>query len=438
MRSKRLKINFIASVLNKLLIFSEHMALVPLYLKFWGVDAYGNWLSLIAIPTFLVIFNMGIGPAASSQIILYIGERQIRRAKDLLISSIIFMLTINIFIVTILYFGLSFFSIVDLNNIHNQNIILIIYLSLCFIAITEPFNGFWVSEKKAAYCLMFRNFHLIIKIIGIFLLINIGANEIKIALFLLILSVVWTIFYIWLTKNKVSYLKKIEYKNFFILSCLKKGFGYFLSHFWQALFFSGSILIAGNYLGPMAVATWASIRTMSRSLTQVLSIINQTFISEFQRDISHKKIKSAQNMFSLSICISLVFAILFAILLSIFGPWIFKLWTLNKLSVPNWSFFIVSLAMPFQAIWISSEMIHRAFNKPWYINLVATFLSLSSIIFMYISAKFFKNIEFFIFCILFFDFLMAYFLLKKSLHYLNYNFFSLFKELKNKYYLLKS
>jgi len=68
-RNRILK-NGLASFVQKILRICDQIVLIPLFLSAWGPEYYGEWLTLMAIPTALAFLDLGFGSAAANAMVL--------------------------------------------------------------------------------------------------------------------------------------------------------------------------------------------------------------------------------------------------------------------------------------------------------------------------------------------------------------------------------
>jgi O-antigen/teichoic acid export membrane protein len=83
----------VSVVFSRFVRTGEQFILVPIYLSAWGVDTYGEWLTLTAMTAFLSFTNFGLGQAAASEIVMAIGAGDRERAQQAFSSSA-FMLSV--------------------------------------------------------------------------------------------------------------------------------------------------------------------------------------------------------------------------------------------------------------------------------------------------------------------------------------------------------
>ena len=67
---RKLLANGLASFLQKSVIVLDKLFLIPFFIQFWGVEYYGEWLTLTIIPSFLKFSQLGFGNAAANMFVL--------------------------------------------------------------------------------------------------------------------------------------------------------------------------------------------------------------------------------------------------------------------------------------------------------------------------------------------------------------------------------
>jgi hypothetical protein len=93
----------IASVVfSKFVRIGEQLVLVPVYLVAWGIDTYGEWLTVTAATAFVSLTNVGLNQAAASEIVMAIGAGDRERAQRALSNSNAILTLIALIGITVL------------------------------------------------------------------------------------------------------------------------------------------------------------------------------------------------------------------------------------------------------------------------------------------------------------------------------------------------
>ena len=64
---RRLFLGFLSNLISKFAASIIQLVQVPVFLHFWSVPLYGEWMIVTAIPTYLSLSNMGFGNVAGNE-----------------------------------------------------------------------------------------------------------------------------------------------------------------------------------------------------------------------------------------------------------------------------------------------------------------------------------------------------------------------------------
>src|SRR5712664_4644306 len=76
--SSKTQTGIAGTVLGPVVTAIVQIVSVPVFLHFWGVKLYGEWLILSAIPTYLMLSDMGFGSVAGNDMTMRVaaGDRE--------------------------------------------------------------------------------------------------------------------------------------------------------------------------------------------------------------------------------------------------------------------------------------------------------------------------------------------------------------------------
>lgn len=424
MRRSRLKANFIAVLTGKGVHLLYQLALVPVFLSQWGAEYYGAWLVISTIPTVLAMSNMGLGTAASTRIILAMGKGSDREANAILFSALLMISAIGAIVVGALalvpvaWFHLGAeFPIADVSLI-----VVLLMAGLALGMLKEPFSGFLIFHKRAHVSYYFNAANeLVSLLVAVTLLLN-GATALGLASAGLVTRVVMFFCYGAIARPSIP-LAAGGYVSFALIrSLFGKGAGFQLSALWQAIFFQGSIWLANALLGPVAAATWGTLRTLSRTGNQLIALINQSVMPELQTAVAKGELPAARKLHAFGLFVTGGIGVCAGIGLILVGPYAYTIWTKSELTVPWLVWPLLSLGILLNSFWWASEIVHRAFNQPWQINSTGVFAAVLAVGAMAALAASSSNIAAFPAGAIVFEAIMAIFVLKRSLALLGDSF----------------
>lgn len=425
---KKIINNGISTTLQKGVRILEQLILVPFFISSWGAAYYGEWLTLTIIPSVLAFSDLGLGSAAANSFVLkYSGgykqeAANIARTGFIVITMAIVagltLGTIGLGVTT--HFGWLQHSLIPTN----QAIIALSFIMLATVLsfYMQIFEAYFRAARKAALGINLSTINGLLNILAGLIVLLLGYGIVAFAISQLLVAIVFNIAY-GIIAEKTLHLYR-EHKGKFskseAKSILKNGLGYLMSPVWQSLLFQGTTFVVRVTLGPVAVAIFNTVRTLSRSVNQLYSIVNGSVFPEIQYEIGVGNMDQARKIFSKSIQISFLLSIVGVLLLAIFGLPAYNLWTKHELNPPYIMWFIFITATAFNSVWWTSGVVFRAMNKPYKLSIAGIVCSVIAIGGTYLGCELWGLTGAAIGS-LFFEILMAVYILPVSIRLINLN-----------------
>jgi O-antigen/teichoic acid export membrane protein len=163
-------------------------------------------------------------------------------------------------------------------------------------------------------------------------------------------------------------------------SMLVDGLPVFANSAAAAFFLQGYPNIVNGILGSHAVVTLTTVRTGSRTLLQMVGIVNNASGSELSRTYGSKDWDGYLRILKVLIVTTAWASVAAVVGLTLFGPWVILKWTAGKVIISHQLMFLFAISVACQCCWLAcggvlfSTNMHHAFN---YIYLALTLLGLS-------------------------------------------------------------
>ncbi len=401
---------------------TQHVLLVPLFLSKWGVDYYGEWIVLSAVPTMLSVSNLGIGTSSSIEIIHCLTNKNEEKANAVLATSMLVILGQAILLLVAALMLVLFLpgSVGALSQKINDRTSIFVLLTLSHLAMmfTHPLEGFWIARERAAFKTWFFALLSLIEVLLAAMLLLQNSNAFYLVLGTTITRFIGVGMFIWRSSYLVTRLFPIR-PNFSLLpSLVGQGLGFQLQPVWWTIFYQFSLLIAQWNLGAAGAATWGTLRSMSRVGNQVMILINHSVLPELQTSIARNDLEASRRLHSIAIKMSFVVSVLITIALIIGGGWLYRIWTRGELYVDFWVWPLLGMGLVFHSVWFSSSYVHVSKNQPWFLNLWALAASIIAIFIMHLLGQRFDMVGFATGSLVF-DAILSLVVLRKSLSLLN-------------------
>jgi O-antigen/teichoic acid export membrane protein len=130
----------------------------------------------------------------------------------------------------------------------------------------------------------------------------------------------------------------------------------------QALSFQGFTILIGAMLGPIAVVSFSTLRTLSRLSVQVLGMIANTLWPELSRAFGEGDVDLARRLHRLAWQFSLGLALVGGTMLWILGPFIYRVWIHHNVNFNASCFHVLLLVAIASSLWTVSSVILMSNN----------------------------------------------------------------------------
>lgn len=369
---KQILLNTVATTFQRLVIALRHIILVPFFLKFWGSDIYGEWITLSAIPTALTVCNMGLGTAAANVFAMryFQGEKQLAsNALKTGYALLSIVIAISLLGGAIILYAIQNASIITKLGIRSSTSIFVIaVLSISYlIAFFGELNTVCFRVVRKAHIAAYsETVSGILKISLAIILLRCGYGMKALALGELAITINSVVFGFWigvkrlaaidLIRSSINYSEMREYFH--------KGMSFMTTPLRRALHIQGLVIITRIWGGAEAVTILSTLRTIGNSLAQVFNLINESIYPELQKAILCGQKQLARNIFKLGTGTTIITCGLLGACLIIFGPFAYTIWThgLIETSTSSWIFLTTGLVAS-SVSWTSAETL-RAANRP--------------------------------------------------------------------------
>jgi O-antigen/teichoic acid export membrane protein len=363
--------NFLASGWGKVSAVIFRLIQVPILLSFLGIDDYGRWLVLYTLPSWLSLANLGFGSVAANDISIAIGKGDIAKARMIFSSTfrvLLYILLAGIILILppAIFFHWEKFLRLPAER-HNEIMWVLIWFTFSTLLsfFGEIFQARFRAARKAHVYIFLYSFRPWVELLATIIVLQFTIRLDYLALAVLCSTILFIIAVQWLSYRAMpqlsyasSYVQKGQLRNLF-----KKGLAFQAFPLGNALIYQGNILVVQLILGPAAVAVFGSVRTLVRSINQMLELINQVMWPELSFLFGTGDLQKAARLHRIGVVSSIVIAVFFMLVLGIFGEKLFSFWTGGAFTLSQPLLLLFLLPIPFNSLWFTSSVIHMASNN---------------------------------------------------------------------------
>jgi O-antigen/teichoic acid export membrane protein len=362
---------FGASVLSPLVSVLVQLINVPVMLRFWGAHLYGEWLLISTIPAYLLLTDFGFGNVAGSDMTMRVHSGDTEGAIESFQSIAAFVLVVSLALgalLTAAIFLLPIHRLLHLTSMSpRQTQISLLFLSInCLVILQWNFiNAGYRCAGKYAIALLYVNVIRVLEGVSFLVLLFSHAGPVQLSMLMLGISILGTGWLLFMKSRLIPWLplgvRHARWQR--VRELTQPAIAYMAFPTGSAFSLQGMTMMVGIVLGPMAVAVFNPMRTLSRTVSQLSDAVRISVLVELSAVYGQQNWELARRLHRAACQVSLLLAFLASIALAISGPRIFALWTHGRIVMDVPTFDILLIVVLVNSIWNASSAVPMAANK---------------------------------------------------------------------------
>lgn len=388
-----IKKNIIANLFKIFILFFEKIAIVPLYIKYWGIALYGDWLVITAITSFFVMSDMGLNNVSNNRFCMKFAEKNFSECNSLIINNIILIGVIGILsTVGMLVFVLTtnLQQTLGLHAIDNQTAAFILVV-LCIQVFLNMLGGVFDSvynachlTSKATYINNITKFSYSI-ILLLCILFDIELKQLII--YVIIPYIIGFVFKI--IDSRKYYLYRLRFDSFdkkLFFKLISPSLSYLMFPMSNAISFQGYTLIVNSILGASALVLFNTTRTLVNFIRTLVEAVTHAVKPELSIAYGERNKVKLKRVYKKTLLITVVLASLCCVFLLLFGDYVYRIWTHDVIDFNLDLMLVFMLVIILNTLHNSSSVIIHSTNNHQVVAIITLFFSIIGIILAYIIA----------------------------------------------------
>ncbi|WP_088159847.1 lipopolysaccharide biosynthesis protein [Sphingobacterium sp. G1-14] len=412
----------------------NQVALIPLFIRFWGVDKYGDWIILSTIMSFFSMSNVGFNDVIANKFVVSFTEGRIDQCRKyltnnyilLIFASIVCIFSLTIFI---LFFDIS--SILGTRVTPHKDIIFVVYF-LFFQIITAQFsavfNAIYRSVKKTYIAFYLEDGAKFAELIIMFICLYFNSSFSTVSVLLVLPKLlVWgyKIFDIPKYFDYKFYLKDFEWS--FIKETSGPSLSFMAFPVGYAIMNQGLTLMVARNFSAEILILFNTTRTLCNFIKSFIGIFHASIWPEFSIAYGNKDYLMMRNLNRKLLFISIGVTLIIGAVLLLIGPYIYSIWLHNKITFDYRIMFSFLLSVFFGNIWYSSSVVLMSTNNHTKLGWYFLLLNITCIIAFRAIIIFSQSLPFALISLLIVDIPLSYYCMKLNLRITKDRIFDLFK-----------
>lgn len=368
---RRLTLGFISNWISKLASTIIQLIQVPVFLHFWTVPLYGEWMIVNSIPAYLSFSNIGFGSVAGNEMTMMVAREDRAGALRVFQSCWWLIAIICTAVIALLSGALYYFPAARLLRLHNISpsdtkwVIFYLGVAVMLGQLEQLLQSAYRCVGRYPYGSFIKSMFSLAAFACMILAVCFGSGPRITALVFAGANVVGTIVLCILVRRDIPWIEYgWSHASFAEIRALAQPAIAFMGFpIGNALNLQGTLLAVGYALGPTAVVIFGTARTVSRVALQMVQMVNTTFEPEMSIAFGAKNLPLVRSLLRRACQLALIVAFVIVLGMMSVGPWFLHHWTGGHVPPSRGLLDILLLVVILYALWSTSSVLMTSTNQ---------------------------------------------------------------------------
>jgi len=359
-----------ATALGPIVTIITQLLSVPLLLYAWGAAKYGDWLLLSAIPIYLTLSDLGFGDASGSDMSMRVAANDKAGALQTFQSSWVLVTAVSLatlLLASVAVWWVPWQRYLNLAGVSSPQAAAILLVLAAYVVVAQQDgvaeSGYRCDGNFAAGTFLMTVQRLAEVLIATSVAL-LGGSLLAVAFSYLAVRCLGTLGYALLLRHRSPWihygLRHARWDT--IKQLAAPAFGFIAFPVGLALSIQGITIVVGAKLGPLAVVSFSTLRTLSRLNFQLIAVFKHALWPELSMAFGAGDIALARRLHRHACQASLGVSIFGGALLWILGPFIYRFWIRQDVAFDAACFHVLLLAVVTNSLWDTSAVIPMSIN----------------------------------------------------------------------------
>lgn len=360
---------------------------VPLYLSFWGVEYFGEWLLLFAAVGFLSLLDFGACSTGANAMAQQVSKGASVHARQIF-TVVITVVAASLTVFSLL--GLSLWAVAGDALMARFTAIPAESISLALVCLVL---AVWIQLATSALGTVLRavgkyaeqttlgTISAFTELCAIALALFLGGGAGLVAAFILVSRLLTALIAVRMSLRSGGTLLRLDFEGFAatLRSLTLPSLSYLLFPATNVLNLQGVATIVGLLLGPAALAGLATLRTLARLVDIVPDMFAGIVTSEAAYAEGRSDSGAIRTMSAVATLITLCIALISAFFLFVFGSLVYEAWTRGEMAFDAGLLVLLMTARLLRAAAVANTAILVGMNVHAWLGTVAFLIHVAAL-----------------------------------------------------------
>jgi len=368
---RRLLWGFLSNWISRLASTIIQLVQLPVFLHYWSVPLYGDWLIVNSVPTYLSFSSVGFGSVAGNEMTMLVAREDRESALRVFQSCWWLIVGICFAVIFLLSCGLYFLPAARLLKIGNISeadtkwIVFYLGVSVMLGQLEQLLQSAYRCIGRYPYGSFVKSTMSLIAFACTLIPVAMGRGPRATALIFAAVNVAGTVFLSLLVKRDIPWIE-FGWRHASVAeirALVRPAIAFMGFPIGNSLNFAGTQLAVNYALGPVSVVIFSATRTVSRGALQMVQMVGGTFEPELGISYGAGKFELTRALHRRACQLTLITAVVVVAALMTVGPWILEHWSRGHVPPSRGLLAVLLLVVICFSMWSTSATLMTATNQ---------------------------------------------------------------------------
>src|SRR6266404_473079 len=376
-----------ATALSPIVTVFIQFVTVPVLLHVWGATKYGEWLLLSAIPSYLTLSDLGFGDASGSDMSVRVAQNDREGALETFQSSWILVTCVSfvaLLLASLVIWWMPWQGWLRLPSLSSREAAKIILVLGAYVGVSQQYGvveSGYRSDGHFATGTFWILIQRLTETIAATAVAILGGSLLAVASTYFVARCLGTIAYAILLCHLSPWIQfGIRHASMKTIKCLvAPAAGFIAFPLGYALSLQGLTIVIGATLGPVAVVSFSTLRTLSRLILQLTTVVKNALWPELSRAFGEGNVSLARKLNRIAWQAALGISVLGGMCLWVVGAYLYRFWLRHDINFDATCFHVLLIVVVVNSLWDIGVVIPMSVNGHFRVALLYSAAALVSL-----------------------------------------------------------
>ncbi len=421
--------NYLANGVGMGINFLSQIALVPMFIAFWGVSQYADWILITSFTLFFNLTDVGLNTVSNNEFVMRYHRKEYGMCVKLQVNMFVFIAVVGLALTALAAAVAWIWGYNDMLGITvftrtETSVVFVLLIAKIFIKMYGAvYHGIFNALSRAHILIMLNNVALLGELAILFLGLWFKMEIIPLAV-VYCLPVTFSAIYKHIDSQR-RFRVEFSFRQFdpvLLRSIIRPSLESMAMPIGYALQNQGMIFVVNSLLGPVVLLSFTTMRTAVNFLRSITNMVTYSASPEISVAYGRGDLHTLKQVYHRAIVITMALVTALFVLLAIFGKPVYLAWTHNEVAFDPVFFYGMLVLLLISCSWICGATILGSTNQYRRYSVFFMLSIAAGVVLSYAALRFYPHLGVLPFVLIPVEVVLSWFILHRTNKFLEADF----------------